>query len=330
MKKRFADMIKIGVLVPAIVVSMAACGAANAQGTGSNEAAAAETKETKAEGTDQAAEAKVYTNGDYKLTVPAELADKITVDTPTESEDGIVFDCYETKSVEAAKGTDHENMSQGWLFGITVRTEEKAHEILANDDAGQEPIARTEDGTYFIYNHPTDVRYERATPEEMAKDQAEWDAACEWAASVRKSFAEENGLTAIIYNGTQVEAALAKIAYGKDVNYTINSLESGVLSPGDVDPLPFYEKLTNGATYEEVSLADNEKPDGEYIVLEFPDDNIRYDFFLMEGKENIIRQVNTVEGGEQYESYYTVTFADGTSKASEIMNEWYHALAQKQ
>ena len=59
-------MIKIGVLVPAIVVSMAACGAANAQGTGSNEAAAAETKETKAEGTDQAAEAKVYTNGDYK------------------------------------------------------------------------------------------------------------------------------------------------------------------------------------------------------------------------------------------------------------------------
>ena len=86
--------------------------------------------------------------------------------------------------------------------------------------------------------------------------------------------------------------------------------------------------MTNGATYEGIELAENEVPDGEYVVLNFPDENIRYDFFFAEGQENIIRQVNGEEGGEQYEYFYKVTFEDGTSKASEIMNEWYHAIAE--
>ena len=33
MKKNFADLVKIGIVVPALIISMAACGAANAQGT---------------------------------------------------------------------------------------------------------------------------------------------------------------------------------------------------------------------------------------------------------------------------------------------------------
>ena len=336
MKKRIADLVKIGVLVPALVVSMAACGAANAQDKGGDEAAGTaestvteeKTEEKKDETATQPAEAKVYENKGYKITVPAELADKITVETPEVSEDGVIFNCFETKSVEAAMGTEHENMSAGWLFAITERDEASTREILASDFPGQEPIAKAADGTYFIYDHPTDVRYERATPEEMIKDQEDWDAACEWAVGVRASFAADNGLTKIYYNGTQIEANLGRAAFGKDVKYTISTLEFGPLEPNGVDPVPFYEKMTNGATYESIELAENEVPDGEYVVLNFPDENIRYDFFFAEGQENIIRQVNGEEGGEQYEYFFKVTFEDGTSKASEIMNEWYHALAE--
>ena len=86
--------------------------------------------------------------------------------------------------------------------------------------------------------------------------------------------------------------------------------------------------MTSGAKYESIELTDAEKPDGEYVVLNFPDDENRYDFFLAEGSENIIRLVTGPEDGEQYEYYYKVTFADGTSKASEIMHEWYNAIVE--
>lgn len=339
MKKRIADIVKIGVLVPTLIISMAACGAANAQDKGGDEAAGKAdttvkeetgeaTEEKKEETATQTAEAKVYENKNYKITVPAELADKITVETPADNDDGVIFDCYETKSVEAAKGTDHENLSPGWLFAIALRDEASTRQILSSDYPGQAPIAKAEDGTYFIYNHPTDVRYERATPEEMEKDQDEWTAACEWADSVRKSFAADNGLTKIYYNDTQIEADLARAAFDENAKYTISTTEFGPLEPKDVDPVAFYERLTNGATYESIDLAENEVPDGEYVVLAFPEGNIRYDFFLAEGQENIIRQVVGAEGEEQYNYFYKVTFEDGTSKASEIMNEWYHALAE--
>ena len=345
MKRRIADLVKMGVLVPVLIVSMAACGAAGAQDKGDEAAGAAQTavEETKEEKTEeektegekteetatQPAEAKVYENKGYKITVPAELADKITVETPEVSEDGVIFDCYETKSVEAAKGTANENMSAGWLFAITERDVDSTRKMLASDYPGEDPIAKAEDGTYLIYHHPTDVRYERATPEEMQKDQAEWEAACAWANDVRENFAADNGLTKVYYNGTSVEAALGKAAFDENAKYTISTTEFGPMEPKDVDPIAFYEKMTNGATYESVNLAENEVPDGEYVVLNFPEDNVRYDFFLAEGSENIIRQVIGAEGSELQEYFYKVTFEDGTSKASAIMNEWYHALAGK-
>ena len=343
MKRRIADLVKMGVLVPVLIVSMAACGVAGAQNKGDEAACAAQpTQPAQGEAVEekkdetatqpaetQAAEAKVYENKGYKITVPAELADKITVETPEVSEDGVLFDCYETKSVEAAKGTANENMSAGWLFAITERDVESTQKMLANDYPGEDPIAKAADGTYLIYNHPTDVRYERATPEEMQKDQAEWEAACAWANDVRESFAADNGLTKVYYNGTSVEAALGKAAFDETAKYTISTTEFGPMEPKDVDPIAFYEKMTNGATYESINLAENEVPDGEYVVLNFPEDNVRYDFFLAEGSENIIRQVIGAEGSEQQEYFYKVTFEDGTSKASAIMNEWYHALAGK-
>ena len=344
MKKSIAEKLGIGIVVPALILSLAACGASNTQDASAKDAAGAEeaAAETAAETTENAGEEKaadtaaaqtadpmVYEFMGYKLTVPGELADKITVESPAEdaNDDRVIFKAFETKSVEAAKAKGEENMSLGLLFGLTIRDEKDTRLILAEGVGGQDPIAKTEDGEYIIYNHPTDVRYERATPEEMEKDQDEWTAACEWANYVCENFAKDNGLTPVHYNETQVEAALARAAFIEDTNYTISTLEHGPLEPNGADPIPFYEKMTTGAKYEAIEMPNNEGPDGEYVVLNFPDEGNRYDFFLAEGGENIIRLVNSTDG-QEYEYYYQVTFEDGSKKASEIMHEWYNALVE--
>jgi cobalamin biosynthesis protein CbiG len=141
-------------------------------------------------------------------------------------------------------------------------------------------------------------------------------------------FAKENGLTVVGFNNTLVESALAKAAFGKDANYTISTTEHGPLAPNGVDPIPFYERMTKGAVYENVEVAENEVPDGEYVVLTFPDEQVRYDFFFAEGSGNLIRTVQGPEGEDQYTFFTKVTFEDGTSKASEIMHEWYNAIVE--
>ena len=68
MKRRIADLVKMGVLVPVLIVSMAACGAASAQNKGDEAAGAAQTAQGEAveekteETATQPAEAKVYEN----------------------------------------------------------------------------------------------------------------------------------------------------------------------------------------------------------------------------------------------------------------------------
>ena len=79
--------------------------------------------------------------------------------------------------------------------------------------------------------------------------------------------------------------------------------------------------LLNGATYENAD--DVEAPDGEYVVLNFPKDKVRFDFFLAEGSENVIREV----WGDN-EQIYTATFTDDSIKASAVMQDWYHALME--
>jgi hypothetical protein len=71
--------------------------------------------------------------------------------------------------------------------------------------------------------------------------------------------------------------------------------------------------------YELIDLS--QAPDGEYVVLSLPDEELRFDFFLAEGKENLIREVH----GEEEIALYQASFADD-SRASAVMLGWYDAL----
>ena len=112
-----------------------------------------------------------------------------------------------------------------------------------------------------------------------------------------------------------------------DVNYTVSTLEyaqNGALSPAGVDAAPYVESLLTDA---DIDYSDDEAPDGEYIVLNFPDENVRFDFFYLEEGQNYIRRVYTDEEGEN-STLYKATFKDETVTANGIMDKFVKALAE--
>lgn len=88
------------------------------------------------------------------------------------------------------------------------------------------------------------------------------------------------------------------------VVYTFATLEYGTLSPTkDYDPSWMVKVL--GLASLTPALPD-ETPDGEYVVLNFPEEGIRYDFFFADKEKNYARQVNA----DNTEELYTVTMPE--------------------
>ena len=336
MKKNMKDLCKMGIVVPALILTLAACGASgntSAPAAEAGEAAtteavgAAESSEETAATETAAAEPITYENEGMKMTVPGEFADKVIVTIPESKEDGVLFTVSEKASVDAAVAMgESENDGYGWLFAIGKLGEEEVNRMLCNDMSGQIVFAQNAAGEYYIYYHPTDVRYNRETPEQMQADQEDWTAACEWADSMRAAFIAENeGLTAKTFDNSTPAIYIARAALEDGANFEISTTEFGPMAPNGVDGLPFFQKLVENATYEYVDM--EEGPDGEYVVLSFPDDNIRFDFFKDENNKNLIRQVTTADD-EEYSYYFKATLADDSVQATDVMQEWYNALVE--
>ena len=301
----------MGIVVPALILSLAACGASgNTTSTPAPEAEAAATTEAAQPAEQTVTEPVVYENEGMKMTVNSEFANKVIVNIPESKEDGVLFTVSEKASVEAAKAQGYgEEDGMGWLFAIGRDSEEVVKRMLCDDMSGQD--------------HPTDVRYNRETPEQMEADQDEWTAVCEWADSMRDAFIAENeGLTAVSYDNSTPAIFIARAALAEDANYTISTTEFGPMAPNGVDGVPYFEKLVKNAKFE---YEDREEgPDGEYVVLSFPEENIRFDFFTAD--KNLVRQVVT-DGDEEYNYYFRATLADD-QQATDVMQEWYNALVE--
>lgn len=350
---------KIAAIIPAamLALSLAACGttASNAPAetpaaettaveaeTPAEETAAGEgeTSETSA-AADTAAEAAAaeetaaaaaeedikYTNGGVTLSVPANYNELMIVNVPENDENGVLFELYEKASVEAARAQDENVEGAGWLFSIKTADEQYVQDALCTDMSGQDVFAKTEKGIYYLNEHPTDVRFVREQYNDVDEDMEQWNELHEWAATVPGTFVAENdGLTRTKHTYTDLDQYFARIAYKNDVNYTLASLEHGVVEPGDIDPEPYIGTLVNGVTFE---YADEtvEAPDGEYVVFAIPEDNVRYDFFFAENGQNLVREVKEM-GGEEYEILYEATVSGDASTVNEIMNGWYEYLIE--
>ena len=132
---------------------------------------------------------------------------------------------------------------------------------------------------------------------------------------------ENEGLTPEKFSYTTLDSYLARIVYSDDQDYTVSTLEYGRQLPNGIKAADYLAPLTEDVIY--TIVHDEEAPDGEYLVLNFEDIDLRYDFFFMEGKENYIRQVWF---NNENELLYKAEFKDENIKASEVMNDFYHEL----
>ena len=326
----------LGVLLAAILLlSLAACAGNNeqpaAQGTpeptiaptetpSESTPAPAEPTPEPAGGTEPTAP-EIFENDGLTLSIPAGYGELLIVDVPENDENGLLFNVSEKASAEAAQAQGFEG---GRLFGIGRVSEEELHEMLCYDMSGREVFARDDEGNYYMFYHPTDVQFVRESYEgigdETNADWQQWAMLNEWASgSVREVFREENGLTPFDRGNSLAESYLARAAYMDGVNYTVSTLEFGPLEPEGVDAAPYVERLLEGLTLENTDLS--ETPDGEYAVVNFPEDEIRLDFFFTDG--SYIRQV----WGDGDEMLYKASYEDGETVASEVVREWYDASA---
>ena len=315
------------VLTMCMLLSLAACSSSAPAEPAKEEAVETETPAeaettTETEASEDAAADVVYTIEGFTLTVPAKYDGLLFTTTPEEDGTGTLFMSSEIASIEAAQEQERDIDGAGWLFSIRKIDEASFNQKLCEDMSGEQPLATDGNGNYFLFCTPTDVRLIRESydnPEDMEL----WTELNEWAASIPDTFLSENPqLTAVKIGNTDVDMHLARIAFDDDVNYTISTLEFLDLEPKDVDPAPYLEKLRNNVTYEPV---EEEAPAGEYVVLAFPDEGVRFDFFFVEDGHNYIREV----WGEdpEWEQLYKANFEDGSIDATEVMAEWYDALA---
>ncbi len=267
---------------------------------------------------------KVDANG-LVVEIPAEFKDLLTIQTEDLDPDTFIS-VSETASIEASKANGEDYDGAGWLFSISRVPENEMDQMRCNDMSGMEVFAEDDD-FYYVFNHPTDVRMVRGSNEEMTKDMDQWTQLNEWAsANVRDSILADNPqLDLETFSNTNLDMYLCRAAFAGDIQYEVRSLEFGgeakdMTGLTDIDAI---EELANDAYYE---IADDaEEPAGEYIVLAFPEDDVRYDFFNAPGYENLIREVRTIDD-EEYVTMYRATFDDPEDTAGGIMQEWVHEI----
>ena len=338
MKFKKASVLSLA-LAAVLVLALAACAAAGTDAQNTAEKITNETDATiigvaenvgKTPPNADASAARLYVNDGLQLSVPLEYADLLLVETPQDNEYGTLFIVSEKASVEAAEAEGHDDWGMGALFGIGRVDQAGLDELMTVDMSGVEVFAKGADGSYYVFYHPTDVRFYRAGMDSVGSDEdewAQWEVLNDWAWNdVRERFIAENGLTPYTVTNSGVDIYLARLAAWDDIEYTISSTAFGPLAPDGVDAAPYIERLRNNVTF---AWADpGETPDGEYIALFFPDagGGERFDFFLAGG--NYVRHVYGPNG--EYQALCKAVYADGANaeiQTAHIMQAWYDALA---
>ena len=115
--------------------------------------------------------------------IPEEIRDLVTVQTQLGSEDEIVM-VSETASRDAALAMEDEDVEYaGWLFTITKMREEDVEKLRCGGMEGMNVFAEDDD-IYYVFNHPTDVRFVREQYEDIDADMEQWNLVNEWAGTV--------------------------------------------------------------------------------------------------------------------------------------------------
>ena len=276
---------------------------------------------------DMEKEPEKYEVGELVIPIPQSYKDilyrevsAVSDDNSSTDEDEQIITVSELASREAAEALGEDPEGAGVLFTITRVSESRLHELQSGvmSAVSMQVFAKGKSGKYYIIDYPTDVRLTRENGEKMNEAMGIWEELNSWARGdlVNDILALSSDVEPVPYTNTELDMWLARIAYTKDAKYTVSTTEFGPLEPGETDPSKYTESLLN-AGFKEVE--NTEAPDGEYVVLDFPDDNVRFDFFSAD--KTLVREVLL----DEYVTFYRVSAADVSS--TDIMQEWYDALA---
>ena len=267
-----------------------------------------------------AEDGSVYVKDGLKLVVPNEYANLVLIGqgSPLFGRDDL-FSAREIASMEAGeKQHPGEDWGDGALFGIGRLSESEVHEMMCGYLNNEHIFAKDAENNYYVCFQPTDVRFVREDMSNLhdSPDLAQWTALNEWADTVPDSFTELNGLERVYYGGTDAEMMLSRIAYHTDTFFMLNSLDYGELYPDTPErSAEFARKLLDGVRYEYCETT--ETPDGEYYVIDFPNDNLRLDFFK---SADYVR----ADYGD-YQMLMRIT-APSEGYCTDVLSQWCQAL----
>ena len=266
-------------------------------------------------------------NTGYSMEIPEFIREKATIQTEGLDKNTIVK-VSETASLEANEKQNKGYDTAGWIFSISTATEDEVKQLRCGDMSGCEVFAQDENGTFYLFEHPTDVTLVRESYDNMDKDMEEWSEINMWASECAQAafIGPNKGLTYVTYSNSNLDIHLARIAFGGETNYTISTTQFGPLKTSAEDASEALDAFLNHAYI--VYTDTTEAPDGEYVVLAFPEENVRYDFFTAD--KNLVREVITFEDGEEYESLSTVYFDVDGFTATDVMQTWYDKTAAEQ
>ncbi len=254
----------------------------------------------------------------FTLTIPDDVYPLLKI--KTSGNPNNIFNVSELGSVKAAKKLGQKYDGVGFLFSISKISKNKLHNMLQGDASGRELFATDNNGNYYIYNHPTDVRYVRENNDLMRKDQPIWNKVNDWAyTKVRQKFVEDNRLIPLTADNSEVGIAIAKVLYDKKAKYTLAATSAGTLSPNGVDPEKYLRALLYDAQF---YYTHDPVPDGEYIGLYFPEEKTMYKFHC--GKNNYITKES-----EKFPPNVYKGKCQNTKNAVTNIARWYQALAEK-
>ena len=224
-------------------------------------------------------QAKFYEAEGWRLRVPAGIAKEVQVECGTGNK---IFSVSETASLRAAQKSGDDYPGAGWLFAIGKVSEGELYEMLCEDMSGRELFAKDGQGGYYIFYHPTDVRYVRQTPEEMQRDQEAWSRLTVWAyKKVRADFVKDNpGLTALEADNSAVGIQLAQILY-RGAKYTLGRTGEEPIDNKGFHSMSYAEAILYGNSFRMVKKVKLPK---NYYTLYLPETQETLTFFKRRGE----------------------------------------------
>ena len=263
-----------------------------------------------------------YESAGYRLRIPKAYDNLLLTETKFK-DGGRLFSVSEKASVEAAKKEYADYSGAGWIFGISRVDEAELRQMLCEDMSGRTLFARDDKGGYYIFEHPTDVRYMRESPEAMQRDQEEWSRVCSWAwSSVQENFIADNPtLMPMRADNSNIGIYLANISYRPEMKCSLSRKGKTAYSVDGIRARSFAEKLFYGNSFEMVKESRNLGDD--YIKLSLPEENTDLYFFRDEGENYVLEKRAGLEN-----NLYKAIPVEEHADALIVMQEWYEAMAE--